>query len=375
LLFEVVDGKDSVAALCAALSREPLQLVVLAHCFFHFSAASCRLGFYAAWDKACFQHAEELNPGVVMNILVSGSIAYDRIMPFPGRFADHIMPDKIHILNVCFLVNGVNEKFGGTAGNIAYTLRLLGERPQILAAVGGRDFGNYEQWLKKHDLAVESIRVIPDELTASAYITTDQTDNQITGFNPAAMNHSSEYDFTNISPKDTLAIVAPGNLNDMFNYCRTYRQKGVRYIFDPGQNIPAFSGEKMLEMLTGAEILISNDYELEMIMKNTGATRDELQNRVGIIITTLGEKGCVILHPGEETRLSAAAVSNVVDPTGAGDAFRAGLIKGLVDGRLVTDAAKVAMTSAAYAVEHHGTQEHFFTPDAFWTRYQENFGS
>lgn len=309
-----------------------------------------------------------------MNLLVSGSIAYDRIMPFPGRFADHIMPDKIHILNVCFLVNGVNEKFGGTAGNIAYTLRLLGEKARILASVGGKDFGNYEQWLKQQDLALESIRIISEELTASAYITTDQTDNQITGFNPAAMNHSSEYDFSDTSPEGTLAVVAPGNLDDMYTYSQVYREKGIRYIFDPGQNIPAFSGEKMLEMLTGAEILISNDYELAMIMKNTGADKTELLARARTIITTLGEEGCLVLYPGQETKLDAVKVSKVVDPTGAGDAFRAGLIKGLVDGRAVTEAAKVGMTSAAYAVEHHGTQEHSFTQDAFWTRYRENFG-
>lgn len=309
-----------------------------------------------------------------MQILVSGSIAYDRIMPFPGRFADHIMPDKIHILNVCFLVNGVNEKFGGTAGNIAYTLRLLGEKPRILAAVGGKDFGNYHQWLQRQELDLEGIRIIPEELTASAYITTDKSDNQITGFNPAAMQHSSGYDFSSQSPEDTLAIVAPGNLEDMYNYCQVYRDKGIRFVFDPGQNIPAFSGEKMLEMLTGADILISNDYELEMIKKNTNASRDELLARVKTIITTLGEQGCLVVRPGEETRLHAAKVSRVADPTGAGDGFRAGLLKGLVDGRTMIEAAKVALTSAAYAVEHHGTQEHVFTQESFWDRYRENFG-
>ena len=308
-----------------------------------------------------------------MQILVSGSIAYDRIMPFPGRFADHIMPDKIHILNVCFLVNGVNEKFGGTAGNIAYTLRLLGEKPRILASVGGKDFANYVQWLEKLEMDQTGIRIIPDELTASAYITTDQSDNQITGFNPAAMNHSSEYDFSTVAPQDTLAVVAPGNLQDMAEYSRIYREKGVRYIFDPGQNIPAFSGEQMLEMLTGAEILISNDYELEMIMKNTGVDRAELLTRVKTIITTLGEQGCAVLRHGEETRLAAAKVSKGGDPPGAGDCFRAGLIKGLVEGRAVTEATKVALTSAAYAVEHHGTQEHHFTVKEFWARYADNF--
>ena len=176
-----------------------------------------------------------------MKILVSGSVAYDRIMPFPGKFADHIMPDKIHILNVCFLVDGLIEKFGGTAGNIAFTLKLLGEDPEILATVG-KDFGNYEAWMQKYGISLESIRVMEEDLTASAYITTDKSDNQITGFNPAAMNHSSQFNFDRIAPEDTLAIVSPGNLDDMYNYSRKYQEKKVRYIFDPGQNIPAFSG-------------------------------------------------------------------------------------------------------------------------------------
>ncbi len=307
-----------------------------------------------------------------MKILVSGSVAYDRIMPFPGKFADHIMPDKIHILNVCFLVDGLIEKFGGTAGNIAFTLKLLGEDPEILATVG-KDFGNYEKWMQKHGVSRESIRVMEDDLTASAYITTDKSDNQITGFNPAAMNHSSLYNFDRISPEATLAIVSPGNLDDMYNYSRKYREKKVRYIFDPGQNIPAFSGEKMLDMISGSYILIANDYELEMIMKNTGKSKAELLEYTENIITTLGEQGCSVINGGDDSVLPAARVSQVVDPTGAGDGFRAGLIKGLADGRSVSEAAKVGLTSAAYAVEHHGTQEHYFTPEEFWKRYKDNF--
>ncbi|WP_291321402.1 carbohydrate kinase family protein [Desulfonatronospira sp.] len=307
-----------------------------------------------------------------MKILVSGSVAYDRIMPFPGKFADHIMPDKIHILNVCFLVDGLIEKFGGTAGNIAFTLKLLGEDPEILATVG-KDFGNYEKWMKKHGISRESIRVIEDDLTASAYITTDKSDNQITGFNPAAMKHSSQYNFDQLSPEDTLAIVAPGNLDDMYNYSRRYREKKVRCIFDPGQNIPAFSGEKLLDMISGSFILIANDYELEMIMKNTGKSKAELLEYTENIITTLGELGCSVLNGGDDAVLPAVRVSQVVDPTGAGDGFRAGLIKGLTEGRSVSEAAKVGLTSAAYAVEHHGTQEHYFTPEEFWKRYKDNF--
>ncbi len=307
-----------------------------------------------------------------MNILVSGSIAYDRIMPFPGYFADHIMPDKIHILNVCFLVEGLIEKFGGTAGNIAYTLALLGEKPEVLATVG-KDFGHYEKWMHKHGISLNSIRTIQEELTAAAYITTDKADNQITGFNPAAMKYSSQHDFSNLSPENTLAVVSPGNLDDMYNYSLAYQEKGIRYIFDPGQNIPAFSGEKMLEMISGCYILVSNDYELEMIMKNTGLSKAELLNHARYIITTLGADGCLVVKKREETRLPAAHVSNVVDPTGAGDGFRAGLIKGMAEGRPVPEAAKVGLTSAAYPVEHHGTQEHHFTQEEFWVRFADNF--
>jgi len=269
-------------------------------------------------------------------------------------------------------VDGLIEKFGGTAGNIAFTLKLLGEDPEILATVG-KDFGNYEAWMQKHGISLESIRVMEEDLTASAYITTDKSDNQITGFNPAAMNHSSQFNFDRIAPEDTLAIVSPGNLDDMYNYSRKYQEKKVRYIFDPGQNIPAFSGEKMLDMISGSYILIANDYELEMIMKNTGKSKAELLEYTENIITTLGEHGCSVLNGGDDAVLPAARVSQVVDPTGAGDGFRAGLIKGLADGRSVSEAAKVGLTSAAYAVEHHGTQEHYFTPEEFWKRYKDNF--
>ena len=173
-----------------------------------------------------------------MQIFVSGSLAYDRIMDFPGKFADHILPDKIHVLNVCFTVNGLSEKFGGTAGNIAYGLMLLGEQPMILATAG-KDFDRYETWLLKHQLSLQGIRRILEELTACAYITTDQADNQITGFNPGTMKYPSLFKFDGVNPQESLAIVAPGNLEDMFTYVRTYKEKKITYIFDPGQSITA----------------------------------------------------------------------------------------------------------------------------------------
>jgi adenosine kinase len=309
-----------------------------------------------------------------MRILVSGSLAYDRIMSFPGSFADHILPEKIHILNVCFLVDGLEEKFGGTAGNIAYCLKLLGEDPTIVASAG-KDFAAYEAWLRHCGISIQGIRRVGGEFTAGAYITTDRADNQITGFNPGAMKHSADYPVDDADPADTIAIVAPGNLEDMQEYPRRYKAKGIPVIVDPGQNITAFSGEQLTEMFTGANFLISNDYELQLIENATKLTLAEIKARAGVVITTLGENGSLIRQGDQETQIAPCPVAEVQDPTGAGDAFRAGLIKGLIMGKTPTEAAKIGSVSAAYAVEKHGTQEHQFTWDAFRARYASVFGA
>ncbi|UCG13342.1 MAG: carbohydrate kinase family protein [Deltaproteobacteria bacterium] len=308
-----------------------------------------------------------------MQILVSGSLAYDRIMDFPGKFAEHILPDKIHVLNVCFVVNSLTEKFGGTAGNIAYNLALLGEHPLILATAGN-DFDKYEAWLSKHELSLEGIKQIPEELTAGAYITTDLSDNQITGFNPGAMKYPSLNQFDGVNPREALAIVAPGNVEDMITYSRIYKQKEIPYIFDPGQQIAVLSGEQLNEMTTGSELLISNDYELEMIIQKTGLGKEELRSRTKTIISTLGEHGSLIYTSQQEVKIDAATASQVLDPTGAGDAYRAGLIKGMVLGKELEEAAQMGATCASYAVERYGTQEHGFTQEEFWGRYRATFG-
>jgi len=308
-----------------------------------------------------------------MHIYVSGSLAFDRIMSFPGKFSDHILPDKIHILNVCFLVNGLEERFGGTAGNIAYSLSMLGEKPTIIAC-GGKDFERYKEWLGKQGLTMDGIRLVDDEFTAGAYITTDQSDNQITGFNPGAMNYKSGFQVPAPGPAGALAVVSPGNLQDMRDYPRVYRKLGIPYVYDPGQNIPALTSDQLLDGIKGSAVLISNDYELEMIMKATGKSRDELLATCGAIVTTLGEHGALVVESGKETSIKAARVDKVVDPTGAGDAFRAGLLKGLATGRCLADAALVGATCAAYAVEKLGTQEHAFDEAAFWARFEANFG-
>ena len=210
-----------------------------------------------------------------MEIIVSGSLAYDRIMDFPGHFSDHILPEKIHVLNVCFQVDGMKEKFGGTAGNIAYALTLMGEKPAISATIG-RDYHQYFEWLEQNGISHEDIKIIEDEFTASAYITTDKADNQITGFNPGAMKYSSSLDFERLNPKETLMIISPGNLEDMVKYPRLCKARGIDYIFDPGQSLPMLDAKDLIQAIEGCLILISNDYELDLIMSKTGSQQRDL---------------------------------------------------------------------------------------------------
>ena len=302
-----------------------------------------------------------------MNIIVSGSLAYDRIMDFPGYFADHILPEKIHVLNVSFTVNGLVEKFGGTAGNIAYALSLLGEKPIVLATIG-RDYFTYFEWLAKSGVACDNIVIIEEELTASAYITTDLADNQITGFNPGAMKHPSSFDFDSINPKESMAIIAPGNLEDMMSYSAVCKDKGIDYIFDPGQSLPMWDRQDLIGCVEGSEIMISNDYELDLVISRTGLDKKELLQRTGAIVTTLGEMGSRVCTPHGETSIPAVKPRKVVDPTGAGDAYRAGLIKGLTQRRDIEQCARMGGVCASFAVECHGTQEYCFSLAEFEER-------
>jgi len=308
-----------------------------------------------------------------MQIFVSGSLAYDRIMDFPGKFSDHILPEKIHDLNVCFTVNDLSEKFGGTAGNIAYNLSLLGEIPLILASVG-KDFNGYGAWLEKNDLPLTGIRIMPEEFTASAYITTDHSDNQITGFTLGAMKHPSLYNFSK-TIEEALAIISPGNIDDMLAYSRTFKELAIPYIFDPGQSLPIIPKDRLIEILTGADIFISNDYELEMVNKTTEMDKKTILNRVNTaLITTFGDKGSMVSTCEENIQIPAANATRVIDPTGAGDAYRAGLMKGIATEKDLTEAARMGATCASYAVEYKGTQEHHFSKIQFWKRHQNFFG-
>ena len=306
-----------------------------------------------------------------MNIYITGSMAYDRIMTFPGKFSDHILPDKIHALNVSFQINRLEEKFGGCAGNIAYTLALLGEKP-IIVANAGCDFARYKEKLDSLELSREGIGVLEQEFCAGAYIITDETNSQITGFNPGAMRLPSSYAFPRLAEGD-IGIVAPTNTEDMQAHPRLLKAKKARCIFDPGQQIPVLSGEAMLEAVSGSFILISNDYELEMICKSTGKTQAELRGLTQNLITTLGEKGSLV-HCGEkEEYIPAVPIAQALDPTGAGDAYRSGLLKGLARGLDVVEAARMGATAASFCVERYGTQELSFTQDEFEARYRACF--
>lgn len=308
----------------------------------------------------------------INNIIVSGSLVYDRIMDFPGYFKDHIMPDKIHILNVAFAVNGLTESYGGTAGNIAYNLALLGEKP-VIASCAGKDFGQYGKWLKKNKVDISQINILKNKNTASCYIITDKSDNQITGFNPEALSCERGEISLAAFNKGGIAIIAPGNGKDMENYAKIYKKKGIKYIFDPGQQITSLSGAVIKRSLSGAEVLIGNDYEISLIMKKTGWTMNAIINKVGMLIVTKGEKGSMIYEGKKKHTIPAVKIKKAIDPTGAGDAYRAGLICGLVNNWPIERTGRLASVTASYAVEKKGTQKHRFTWKDVEKRFKANY--
>ena len=308
-----------------------------------------------------------------MDILVSGSLAYDRIMDFPGRFSDHIVADKLDAINISFTVGGLTENLGGTAGNIAYALSLLKEAPQILATIG-RDYHQYFEWLERCGISSESIKMIPEELTASAYITTDATDNQITAFNPGAMKYPSYFALGDLDPAQCIAIVAPGNLQDMANYAKRYQEAGIFTIFDPGQSLPAWNGNDLAQAIGRCRMLVSNDYELAMITNATGLVVNQLLEMVDTIITTKGDEGSDIVTREGVVTVPVVPTDNVVDPTGAGDAFRGGLIKGMVKGDAVRRCVEMGTVCAHYVIQAQGTQRYTFTPAEFYAKLEQHFG-
>ena len=308
-----------------------------------------------------------------MDILVSGSLAYDRIMDFPGKFSDHILPDQIHMLNVSFTVNSLTENFGGTAGNIAYSLSLLGENPRIVATIG-QDYHRYFEWLSGHGVSTKDISVVNEELTAGAYITTDTDNNQITGFNPGAMKYQAKFDFDGLDPKECIAIVAPGNIQDMADFTERHQQLGIFSIFDPGQSLPIWEPSALAKSISQSRLLVCNSYELEMIANRTGKSRAQLAELVETIIVTKGEEGCELITSNGTVDVAVVPAPDAVDPTGAGDAFRGGLIKGLVEGVGIERAVQMGNVCGHYAVQCYGTQVYSFTPEEFKAKLEQHFG-
>jgi adenosine kinase len=308
-----------------------------------------------------------------MHTFISGSLAYDRIMDFPGRFADHILPHKIHVLNVCFNINGLVEKFGGTAGNIAYTLGLLGETPFIVATAGD-DFDRYSQWLSSNNLSDRWIKRVPGVLTAGAYITTDLDDNQITAFNPGAMAHEADLPPLRDANGPTQVLIGPGNKTDMLGLAAKAREANVPFFFDPGQSLNIWQGEELREAVRGALCFISNEYELSQFLQITGWNTQDLYRNVQMVITTQGPEGVVLDRQGEKLLIPAVPVREVLDPTGAGDAFRAGVLKGRCLELDWDMCCQLGTIAAAYVVEQYGTQEHVLNWEGFCRRYDDNFG-
>lgn len=306
-----------------------------------------------------------------MNIYVSGLLAYDKIMDYPERFADHILPDKIHQLNVSFVAKNLSEHFGGTAGNIAYNLARLGEKPFLIGA-GGKDFSLYKNHLEKQGVDLKFVRMVPDKATAFITILTDKGNNQIAVVYPGTFDYASQIRAEDVKAAD-MAIVTAGNLDDMRALPEFYREHNIKFIYDPAQEIPLLSGDDLKAGFNGAYALTSNDYELSLILEKTGLTEPDILDKVSVLVTTLGEKGSVIKTKNESFVIPAIKVEKPLDPTGAGDAYRAGFIKGLSLGWPLPVAGRFASVVAAYAIEVYGSQSQEYTLADVYQRYQDNF--
>ncbi len=307
-----------------------------------------------------------------MSALICGSLAFDTIMVFHDRFKNHILPEQVHILNVSFLVPDMRREFGGCAGNIAYNLKLLGGDPLPMGTVGA-DFTPYAEWMDKHGIARGHIKVIPEAYTAQAFITTDQDDNQITAFHPGAMNFAHENRVED-APGVTLGIVAPDGREGMLEHATQFAEANIPFIFDPGQGLPMFGGEDLLDFIDKARWVAVNDYEAQLIEERTGKSAHELAERVEAFIVTKGAKGSMIYTKEHRIEVPAAKPKAVNDPTGCGDAYRAGLLYGLTNDMDWESTGRIASLMGAIKVEQHGTQNHRFTREEFEQRFQESFG-
>ena len=307
-----------------------------------------------------------------MKILVTGSIAYDTIMVFPDRFKNHLLPDQLHILNVCFLTPDMRREFGGTAGNIGYNLKLLGEAPLVMATVG-EDIGPYLERLQRLGIDAALLKKMPGQFTAQAFITTDLDDNQITAFHPGAMNSSHE-NHVRRELGAGVAIIGPDGKEGMQQHARECAELGVPFLFDPGQGLPMFSGAEIEELLSRAAYVAVNDYEGKMLEEKTGRKLEQLAPRVKALVVTLGAQGSLIFAGGKRHEIACAKADKVVDPTGCGDAYRAGLLYGIARGWDWPNTGKLASVMGAIKISHRGAQNHTDGRDEIEARFKRAFG-
>lgn len=312
-----------------------------------------------------------------MTVLITGSIAYDYIMVFPGYFKDHILPDKIHQISVSFLVDSMKKQRGGVAPNIAYNLALLGERPKIMATVG-EDFAEYRRWLEQHGVDTSAIVEIPDEFTASFFVSTDKDQNQIASFYTGAMAYARQLSVGENGGNDIeLAVVSPNDPRAMRQYVLECKELGIPYVYDPSQQIIRLSAEELLEGVRGARLVVVNDYEFEMLKNKTECSTQELAEATETLIVTHRERGSAIWRrerPQSAVSIPAVPPRRSADPTGVGDAYRAGIIKGMLHGLDWATTGRMGSLAATYALEENGTQNHQYSLDEFISRFGQEFG-
>lgn len=301
------------------------------------------------------------------NILVTGSLAFDFIMDFPDSYENHILPDKIKTLSVSFLVDNLNKNFGGIAGNIAYTLALLDQKTTILACAGEKDFAGYKSHLEKVKIDTSSIKIIPDEFSANAFMITDKNNCQIAGFYPGALAHDTSLSLKNAGKID-FVVVAPTVPDAMEKFAKEAKELNIPYLYDPAQQIPRISKEQLMAGIDGAEIVIGNDYELALIQEKTGFSKKQLLTKTKILITTLGEKGSLIETEKESITVGIAKAEKFVDPTGAGDAYIGGFLAAYLNDKDLKTAGERGTTAASFVIEKYGTQNHNFTSETFKKR-------
>lgn len=308
-----------------------------------------------------------------MSALICGSMAYDTIMVFHDKFKNHILPDKVHMLSVSFLVPALRREFGGCAGNIAYNLNLLGEEALMMATVG-HDFEPYSQWLSQSRLSTEFLKVLDDQYTAQAYITTDEDDNQITAFHPGAMNESHLNEIPNDRDDISIGIVSPDGKQGMQQHAQQFVDADIPFIFDPGQGMPMYDGAELLEFVKQAAWVTLNDYEAQLMQDRTGLSLEQIAEKIDALIVTLGGQGSQIYSDGQCLDIPVAPTKELLDPTGCGDAYRAGLLFGLMNELDWSTTGRIASLLGAIKMEHQGTQNHRFSLEQFKQRYQEAFG-